>query len=47
VPATGVVVDGTHAPGEVTIMVSAGPAWAIGAYYDRPVREVEILGGAS
>jgi hypothetical protein len=47
VPATGIVVRGTHAPGEVTILVSAGPAWAIGAYYDRPVREVEILGGAS
>jgi hypothetical protein len=47
VPAVGIVVRGTHAPGEVTVMVSAGPAWAVGAYYDRPVREVETLGGAS
>jgi hypothetical protein len=47
VPATAIVVRGTHAPGEVTVMVCAGPAWAIGAYYDRAVREVEILGGAS
>jgi hypothetical protein len=47
VPATGIIVRGTHASGEVTVMVSGGPTWAIGAYYDRPVREVEILGGAS
>jgi hypothetical protein len=47
VPAVGLIVRGTHAPGEVTVMVSAGPAWAVGAYYDRPVREVNILGGAS
>jgi hypothetical protein len=43
VPATGIVVRGTHAPGEVTVMVSAGPAWAVGAYYDRPVSEVTPL----
>jgi hypothetical protein len=47
VPAVGIIVRGTYAPGEVTVMVSAGPAWAIGAYYDRPVEEVEVLGGAS
>jgi hypothetical protein len=46
-PATGIVVRGTHAPGEVTVMVSAGPAWAIGAYYDRRICDVDILGGAS
>jgi hypothetical protein len=47
VPATGLVVKGTHAPGEVTVCVSTGPAWSIGAYYDRPINEVEtlILGG--
>jgi hypothetical protein len=47
VPATGIVVKGTHARGEVTVMVSAGPAWAVGAYYDRPVCDVDILAGAS
>jgi hypothetical protein len=47
VPAVGIVVRGTHAPREVTVMVCAGPNWSIGAYYDRPVGEVERLGGAS
>jgi hypothetical protein len=47
VPATGLVVKGTHAPNEVTVMVCQGPNWALGAHYDRPVHEVEVLGGAA
>jgi hypothetical protein len=47
VPAVGIIVRGTRALGEVTVEVCQGPNWSIGAWYDRPVREVEVLGGGA